>query len=1725
MHKSRFQKQSSFLLSFLLTFLTGSVHADDTEIFFSGASSAAVRPNVLLILDTSGSMDTSVSGTGKTRIQIMKEALVSIIEGMEDVNVGLMRFTYQEGGPVLFPIKYIDANAGETVSEPDDTKPAFNYNVTTGNNDGEQEDAAAGAVNLTNPVLRIGVIPAGGGSGSVDLRVSAINDAAFEEDGRVDDDQELELHWKDDEPSDGNGADDNGHFGVRFTGVNIPQGATITAAHIELTVQSQESSSTAQIDIRTQQVDNATAFAGGNTSDISTRFSGGSEVSNWSPPNSSSGTTLSTPDLSAIVQDIVSRGGWTSGNSMAFIFQNDVNVRRDYHSYGSTNNASQRPRLVVSYTGAATPAQNQVVALHFPTVDIPKDAPILSATLTFTASSSASGATSWTIQADNTDSSAALAASNGNFNSPTRDLTGPTTTWDAASSPALTDFVAETAYTTVDFSNVVQGIVDRANWCGGNAMTILIDADSGLRNVYSYDGSSTKAPVLNVSYDATSPGLGCVQKTETAQISSDTDDAEQNGSSMDRTSGDLDLGEKIVGVRFQGVDVPKDATILSAFIDFTADGTNTSGAGPTVNIVGQAHDNAPAFSSSNNDLSGRTATTANVNWALDAVSPAANSGPSGADGPWDADDEVHTTPDLKTIVQEIVNRSNWASGNNMVFRFSDVGSTTREAQSRDDSGTQAPRLRISYQSTGASATAKTVRQRLIEIVEGLPSNDYTPIVEVLYEAAHYWKGDKVVYGKGRDDRSDTIISHPGSYCDGPGDCNGATVNGSSPVTDEFGVFYPSGCSASNLNSFSCRTQAIIGNPDYISPFNEQYTCASNYQVLLTDGLANSSEAQGDIRDEFDISSCQSTKSFDLNGDGDTNDTGESASLEEDEECGIDLVRNQFTVDQSDSIDGDQTVTTYTVGFNTSSLAGADLYLQSMAEAGGGQWFAASVASDLVNVFEQILTAVKDDPTAFVAPTIATNQFNQLLSRDQVYFGMFTPDLQKSWLGNLKKYQLCLDTDPNNDGTPDCTFAEVLDGQTPPQPAIDPADDQFKTSAQSFWSSVPDGRQTTKGGAGAQLDDYTTRVIYTNFRDDGSGGIENATSGTSLNGTGYKLTSANWSDALLAQMREEVCGGDFTDTGTTAGLDCQSRMLFMLGKIFEVEDTDPSASTRWAINDVLHSAPVVITYGGADNFDANGDPGTDGIIDTFFDKVLFGSNDGGLHMVNGETGIEEWVFIPQDMMSIQPTLYSNAEGNHVYGLDLPPTLRIIDNNNNGKVEPANGDKVYIYIGMRRGGNMIYALDITPAATITSNSTTIVPKFLWQIEGGTGDFTRMGQSWSQPVVAKIRTTTGSKDVLVFGGGYDVNMDDPAKFATDSTDNGVDDFLGNAIYVVDATTGAMLLTISGSNSGADITDANMQYSIPSTLTVFDNDGDGFEDRIYAADTGGQVWRVDLGTDVIATGGLDSTATNKTIVGRLAAIADNSAAADPVDQRRFFNRPAVVQVRDNIYSDAAGGEFDYVIVGSGYRAHPLDESVNDRLYAFRDRTIGKMAGQSGVGNVQHLADGYPAKSGGITAGPISHADSDDLLDITTTPLNDVSRDVTQTRQSSGWYFDFETDTTATEGEKVLASARVIAGTAFITSFQPTGVSSNPCAANIGVSRLGNFNILTGAAAIDWDGDGDIDADDLFKEGGAGIVSEGVPVYTEHGVLIVHTVGAGITAEEATPGVPRFRTYWHDDV
>ncbi len=174
------------------------------------------------------------------------------------------------------------------------------------------------------------------------------------------------------------------------------------------------------------------------------------------------------------------------------------------------------------------------------------------------------------------------------------------------------------------------------------------------------------------------------------QVNAGSDDAEQqqSGGSMYLTSSDLELvydtattGNQYVGMRFNNVNVPKGKTITNAYIQFTVDEANSGTTNLTVK--GQAADNPGTFTTSAYNISSRATTTASVAWSPVAWNTV---GAAGAD---------QRTPDLKSIVQEIVNRTGWAQNNSMVFIVTGTGERTAAAY--EVGATKAPKLVVTYQ--------------------------------------------------------------------------------------------------------------------------------------------------------------------------------------------------------------------------------------------------------------------------------------------------------------------------------------------------------------------------------------------------------------------------------------------------------------------------------------------------------------------------------------------------------------------------------------------------------------------------------------------------------------------------------------------------------------------------------------------------------------------------------------------------------------------------------------------------------------------------------------------------------------------------------------------------------------------------------------------------------------------------------------------------------------------
>lgn len=876
-----------------------------------------------------------------------------------------------------------------------------------------------------------------------------------------------------------------------------------------------------------------------------------------------------------------------------------------------------------------------------------------------------------------------------------------------------------------------------------------------------------------------------------------------------------------------------------------------------------------------------------------------------------------------------------------------------------------------------------------------------------------------------------------------------------------------------------RDTSAESNGTYISPLS--YQCQKAYVIYVSDG-----DPTYDQHADADIESLIGTTC-----DGDS--------------CLDDLAGWMNNHDVNSTLDGSQKVATYTIGFGDGlSIAGLTL-LKETATQGGGRYYSAQDADQLSSALQGALAEVLEQNTSFTSPSLSVNAFNRLHNRDDVYFALFKPSNSCNWDGNVKKYRLCTNDDIDNG---DCdNLSDILD-QTPKE--IIDANAKIIDSAWSYWTtsvSSPDGPEVTKGGAGEHVPDPSSRTLYTYYGDYATGlpasPVEVAT------------TSNAFYDAVTADPT--LLG--LPSSSTTAEVD--ALVNWMRGQDSYDKDLDGSTTDkRWAFGDALHSRPVAVTYGAV--VTADGPDYDQPII-----KLFVGTNDGAVRMINDSTGAEEWAFIPQETYGIQYDLSQESETAHFYGLDTTPSFWVNDVDQDGIIDPSVGDKVYMYVAMRRGGRNIYAFDITPASTMTSQSDTLTPRLLWVIQGGAGDYTRLGQTWSRPLITRIRfkcsgsvcddgnpdtDDSESRVALLFAGGYDTNQDNGIPAGTDS--------IGNAIYVVDPRTGQRIWWAS-SDTGATLVLPGMEYGIPSNLTLMDSDGDGNTDRLFVGDTGGQLWRIDLGDQMAVDANGGSAAYVFADVGCTGGTRDDDCAATSnQDRRKFLYPPDVAQVKDSTFSD--NPKYDLVTIGSGDRADPLDllttnllsgpeEAVHNRIYAFRDYNV--------------ATGPAPTDANGDLPAPLTEAD---LFDATT----NTSPTATDLKSTEGWFIDLEAETAITVpngltttwiGEKVLARTSIFNGQVFVTTYTPANDTNavTTCSANEGVAKQYVLNAFTAEGEGDFDQDG---TTERAAQIGGGIPSEVVIVFRPDGTSGLIGTSGGATAAIGDFSDPPQRTFWYEE-
>lgn len=595
---------------------------------------------------------------------------------------------------------------------------------------------------------------------------------------------------------------------------------------------------------------------------------------------------------------------------------------------------------------------------------------------------------------------------------------------------------------------------------------------------------------------------------------------------------------------------------------------------------------------------------------------------------------------------------------------------------------------------------------------------------------------------------------------------------------------------------------------------------------------------------------------------------------------------------------------------------------------------------------------------------------------------------------------------SNNATEGIVIGDVLDKNG--HPAIDPQTNAVYDTAVSYWSTSEDGGEVEKGGVGG---------ILKNMADLSQRKIYTYL-GTDVNLTNPASNNAFTATHIIPSM-----------LSLTTEDERNKLINYLYG--YDAYDENGNGITDekrdWILGAIIHSRPLIIHYSSQ--------------------TVIFvGANDGMLHAFDDATGAELWAFIPPDLL---PKL-KNLTGNTVEFF--------VDGTPKAYVAPGN---IVLVCGERRGGDHYFALDITDPLS---------PKWLWDIHPGLTDYAEMGQTWSTPLMAKIKYGTGEKSVLFIGGGYDTNQDNFPVVTNDTK--------GRAVYGVDVLTGTRIWKYSVSDN------PRMKYSIPSDIARVDTNGDGRIDRLYAGDMGGQIWRFDIG---------DPLPVNWTGKG----IFDSNDPSPPsgVDRRKIFYPPDVSLEKD-------GGNYELLIFGTGDREHPKSTGVTDRLYTIKDRNPGSALTES------NLVD--------VTA---------DLLQSSSTSAAEKQAILNALKAASGWYIMLNQNS----GEKCLSPALVIYGISYFSTFTPSlGVVTDPCFVGEGTARLYALSYLNGNAVFNFDLTNDVSGTSvLARSDRSSIIGTAIPSGTIIAIIGGNTatgyvgIGGGIYKAPLKQSKVLIPVYW----
>lgn len=369
------------------------------------------------------------------------------------------------------------------------------------------------------------------------------NDAEENANGRVDtNSSDLELIY--------DGTDQL--VGLRFTDIDIPQGATIISAYLQFQADEVKSTTTSLV-IQAERSSNAATFVE-NYNNISSRPRT-IAMTTWNPDPwlivGEASTNQATPDIQPVIAEIIGQSGWDSGNSLAIIISG--NGERVAEAYDGEPNGA--PTLYIEYTYSEGNQPPLVYAGEDQSITLPD---------------------SVSLEGEVSD--------DGN---PSNTLT---TSWSKVSGEG-----------NVIFSNPNDLLTTAAFSVPGDYVLRLTASDGELTSVD------------DIAIAVSPQGIQVLSRRIGSGID---DAEEKGDGRVDVKSSDLELvydgSNQFVGLRFTDIDIPRDSNIIKAYIQFQADEVKSTTTALT--IQGELSGSTESFVTENGNISSRPRTSSSVSW-------------------------------------------------------------------------------------------------------------------------------------------------------------------------------------------------------------------------------------------------------------------------------------------------------------------------------------------------------------------------------------------------------------------------------------------------------------------------------------------------------------------------------------------------------------------------------------------------------------------------------------------------------------------------------------------------------------------------------------------------------------------------------------------------------------------------------------------------------------------------------------------------------------------------------------------------------------------------------------------------------------------------------------------------------------------------------------------------------------------------------------------------------